>query len=110
MATPIINVTGIGAQTAKALEEYGFKTAEDIAVAKKSKLTKVPGFGPARSQNVIAAAKAVVGNFDKMGETAKKSEKKKKKKKAKKVKPDSKKTKKEPKQKKKAKKEKKKKK
>lgn len=60
MATAVINISGIGPQTAKILEEHGLKTAEAIVKAGKVKLQAVPGFGPSRAKATVSAANALL--------------------------------------------------
>jgi NAD-dependent DNA ligase len=61
MVTPIIKVSGIGAQTAEILIENGFESAEVLAAAKEEDLLKINGFGPSKAKNFIEAAQALVG-------------------------------------------------
>lgn len=102
MATSILNVWGIGAQTAEILSEHGINKAEDLADATEKDLIGIPGFGPARARRVIKMAKSLLRSLsaspdettDKMpddtaaknvksGKKKKKDKKKKKKKKSK---------------------------
>ncbi len=59
MTAPVTDVSGIGASTAEALAEQGIKTAEDLAKASVEKVMAVPGFGKARAERAINAAKKV---------------------------------------------------
>ena len=77
MSTPVTEISGIGHATADILKEHGFGTAESIATSAASALAVVPGFGPIRSKNVIAAAKKVASAAKKS--TAGKAKAKKKK-------------------------------
>lgn len=60
MATPITSVTGIGATTATALAEYGFRSAEDLAQANEVALAAVPGFGIRRAAATIQTARKLL--------------------------------------------------
>lgn len=59
MKTPITEISGIGPATADALVACGFASVEAIAASDVASLCVVPGFGLARAQRVIAAAKAL---------------------------------------------------
>jgi len=63
MAIPITEIKGIGPQTARALAEQGYNTAEDLAAAQPSDLTTIPGFGAVRANFVIEAAKTLTGEI-----------------------------------------------
>lgn len=83
MAISIYKVWGIGGRTAEILQEYGYKTAEDIANAPEDGLSKVHGFGVARAKKVIAAAQSLVeSEKPSLPATAKKKKENKKKEKA----------------------------
>jgi hypothetical protein len=57
MTTDLTKISGIGANSAKALTEAGFDTIEAIAKTTPAALGKVSGFGPKRAERVIASAK-----------------------------------------------------
>jgi transcription termination factor NusA len=58
--TDITQITGIGPAAAGLLVASGFKTVEDIASASVEALGGVKGFGPARAEKIIAAAKELL--------------------------------------------------
>jgi hypothetical protein len=60
VATPLIEVNGIGPATAKTLAEHGIKSAEDLAAAKLGTIMAVPSFSEIRATRTIAAAKAAI--------------------------------------------------
>ena len=57
MGKVLTDIKGIAGHTAGALQEYGFVTVEDISQASVAALCDVPGFGPARAQQVIESAR-----------------------------------------------------
>lgn len=69
MATSILNVWGIGSQTAEILSKHNINTAEDLATATEKDLTGIPGFGPARAGRVIKMAKDLLRSLSKSPET-----------------------------------------
>ena len=60
MSNTLTNIPGIGKAAAVKLNEAGFSSIEDIAKTSAAKLGKVPGFGAARAERVIASAKSIV--------------------------------------------------
>ena len=62
MRTPLSQIKGIGASTAKTLMTAGIKTAEDLASASIAQIAAVPGFGETRAQRVKEAAAAAIGS------------------------------------------------
>lgn len=60
MATPTTNIPGIGAVTAKNLDEQGYSSIEDIAKAEADELAKIHGFGVVRARQVISLAQKIV--------------------------------------------------
>ena len=60
MSTPLTEIPGIGPAAAAVLKEKGFKNAEAIAKASPTALGAVPGFGPVRTGQTIAAAIALL--------------------------------------------------
>lgn len=63
MATSILNVWGIGTQTAEILSEHGINKAEDLADSTEKDLIGIPGFGPARARRVIKMAKSLLSSL-----------------------------------------------
>jgi hypothetical protein len=64
MASPkLTDIPGIGPSTAKSLTDRGFNTVGSVAVATVETLSTVPGFAPARSATVIAAAQNTAAQF-----------------------------------------------
>jgi hypothetical protein len=55
----IVEIPGIGPQTAKSLAEHGFADVPAIARATVADLSAVPGFSVTRAKKTIAAAKAL---------------------------------------------------
>jgi len=102
MSTPLSFIAGIGPATAQTLADNGFADAESVAASSTAALGAVPGFGPVRAKQTIAAAKktiAMIAPSKKSKRNAKKAPAKKKKAKpdpnaASKAKPDKKKKKK----------------
>mgnify|MGYP003332564174 FL=1 len=80
MGSLVTEIAGIGPATANILKKHGFGTAESIASSSISTLTTVPGFGPIRAKNVVAAAKKFAAVAKKSDSTAGKAKLKKKKK------------------------------
>ncbi len=62
MAISILKIKGIGQASAATLAEFGFKTAEDVAVAKVEQLGMVPGFAVIRAKRTIADALSLLGD------------------------------------------------
>ncbi|CAA6679775.1 MULTISPECIES: helix-hairpin-helix domain-containing protein [unclassified Lentimonas] len=56
MIVPLTDITGIGPSIAIALSKNGFKTINDLAKADVDALCAIPGFGPVKAKNTIAAA------------------------------------------------------
>ncbi|MBN2792926.1 MAG: helix-hairpin-helix domain-containing protein [Desulfuromonadales bacterium] len=82
MATPVIEVKGIGPSTATVLKEHGIASAEDLAGATISQVAAVRGFSDIRAAQVIADAKMLLNSGSEPSEkkkVAKKSEKRSKK-------------------------------
>lgn len=65
MAISIREVKGIGAQTAAALAEHGYRQAEDLAAARPEDLKGIPGFGLVRANLIIEAARALTSAVSK---------------------------------------------
>lgn len=61
MSTPIEKVTGIGPQTAALLAGHGILSAEDLAAGRVGDLAVIKGFSAVRAEQVIAAAKQLIG-------------------------------------------------
>jgi len=60
MNTPIIEISGVGPQTAEILSQKGYTCAEDLAVASEKDLLNIKGFGAARAGKIIEAAAELV--------------------------------------------------
>lgn len=60
MGLALTDVTGIGPAAAKNLEAGGIVDARALAKASEDKISEIPGFGPVRAAQVIAAAKALL--------------------------------------------------
>ena len=60
MNTPIIDISGVGPQTAEALSQNGYKSAEDLAAASEKDLLNIKGFGAVRARIIIEAAGELV--------------------------------------------------
>lgn len=60
MNTPIIEISGVGPQTAEILSQNGYTCAEDLAVATENDLLNIKGFGAVRAAMIIKAAAELV--------------------------------------------------
>lgn len=60
MNTPIIEISGVGPQTAEALSQNGYTSAEDLALATEKDLLNIKGFGAVRARKIIEAASELV--------------------------------------------------
>ena len=60
MDTPIIEIVGVGPQTADTLSENGYHYAEELAIAAEEDLLKITGFGPSRAKKVIEMARKLL--------------------------------------------------
>lgn len=60
MATPVIDIVGVGPHSANVLMAHGYKSAEHVVKATVEELADVPGFGPARAKNVLTAARELL--------------------------------------------------
>ena len=60
MSIPFTNISGIGPSIADALSKNGFHTINDLAAADVDTLCAIPGFGPIKAKNTIAAAAKMV--------------------------------------------------
>ena len=59
MVPKLTDIRGVGPDSARLLEQQGFKRVADVAKASVDSLVAVQGFGPARAAQVIADAAAL---------------------------------------------------
>lgn len=64
MARVLTDIKGIAGHTAGMLQEHGFVSVEDISQASVAALLGVPGFGPARAQQVIESARDILAKAE----------------------------------------------
>ncbi len=67
MTIALTRVKDIGPVAAEALAKHGISSAEALAALSPAQLGKVPGFGPLRSERVIAAAKSLLATAESAG-------------------------------------------
>jgi hypothetical protein len=60
MSTPLTLVKGIGPATAEKLATAGINNAEDLAATTREQLAGIPGFGPARADQILANASQLI--------------------------------------------------
>ena len=54
--TPIVKLPGVGPALAKAMQDHGIRSVEDVAARSEAELTQVPRLGAARAASLKAAA------------------------------------------------------
>ena len=60
MVLKLVEIRGVGANTAEILVGHGLRSVADVAKADVKKVTSIPGFGELRANDVIAAAAALL--------------------------------------------------
>lgn len=67
MTIALTRVKDIGPVAADVLAKHGINSVEALAALSPAQLGKVPGFGPLRSERIIAAAKSLLATAESAG-------------------------------------------